>query len=235
MPSSKVIPMTLYVLVMLALAGCSTGLATNTPVAATATATVRQSATDTPVVSNPTPSGETSWPPKLTEATTILLQDDWSGLSPTAPLEAHYTLNQDSQGFSGTGEFSAGGFSGNPVTATEAITLPQDVAEKFLQTLADPSLPMKEGEYEPLIDHTDDYPSLGILLELPGGEQVIFRSASQGERHIPWSLEYQGKSYIVNSGIPSEAMDPLWPYLKRGEVLDRLEQQVIDSFPMPRP
>ncbi|HEY0070985.1 MAG TPA: hypothetical protein VGE04_13545 [Chloroflexia bacterium] len=198
-------------------------------------------ANSTPTSVQPTqqPTGTTqanpdAWPPKLADATTILIQDDWSGLSPVAPLQALYSLERGADGFSGRADFSAGGYRADPITATETIAIPADVAQKFLEMLADPALPMKEGTYEPRIDHTDDYPSLGILVELPGGEQVAFGSGSQGEGHVPWGLTYKGKTYIVDSALPSEALDTLRPYLKE-EVLERLQQMVMGTWETPGP
>jgi hypothetical protein len=164
-----------------------------------------------------------------------MIQNDWAGLSPDAPIEAHYTLERGADGFSGEGSFSLGGYSGNPVSAREAITVPADVAQKFLQMLEEPNLPMKEGTYEPRIDHTDDYPSLGIQIELPGGEQVAFFSGSQGVDNVPWGLSYEGKTYIVDSALPAKALYTLGPYLKQDEVLGRLEQQMMDRSKTPTP
>lgn len=215
---SKIVATGILVLAAPVVAGCGAGAVTPTPLEPTNT-----------------PSDPTAWPPKLTEATTIGLQNDWAGFAPDAPLEAHYTLERGADGFSGEGNFSMGGYSGDPVTAWEAITVPADVAQKFLQVLEDPNLPMKEGPYEPRIDHTDDYPSVGIQIGLPGGEQVSFYSGSQGVDYVPWGLSYKGKTYTVDSALPAKAMYTLGPYLKREEVLGRLEQQMMNRSKTPTP
>jgi hypothetical protein len=170
--------------------------------------------------------------PRLSEATGIRILDSWNGLSPFAPVTIRYELKNGSAGFTGQGNFSVG----YPPTGTvETVTLPVGAAGKFFSTLDDPAMPVQEGTYEPLITHTDDYPSLIIHLDFSGGEKVTYFSNSQGAGHVPWGLTYKDKTYIVNSPIPSYALDTLWPYLKREVVIDRLEQQIIDRMKSPTP
>ena len=215
---------------LLVLAGCG---ATASPGATSVPTIAVHTSEPSPPVVTPSPlSG--SLLPDLIGATTILLQDDWTGLSPLAPIEAHYDLKRGAEGFSGEANFSMAGYR-TPEHATETITVPMDVALNFLQTLQDPSMQIKQGAYEPLITHTDDYPEMGIQLELPNGEKVVFYSESQGEDNVPWGLKFGGQDYTVNSPQPSKALGILSPYLRKDEVLSMLEQRLVDRAKTPTP
>ncbi|HLF02599.1 MAG TPA: hypothetical protein VI547_11525 [Anaerolineales bacterium] len=156
--------------------------------------------------------------PDLTTATAIHIQDDWNGLSPDAPLSARYTLVLIDGVFSGAADFSVAG--GAKTASTDAV-LPPEVAEEFLKTLAES--PVKNGDYVPLIEHTDDYPSLVIEIDL-GTEKVLFFSQSQGADHVPWGATFGGETYVVDSDAPARALKVLEPYLSR-EII----QELIDE------
>jgi hypothetical protein len=163
--------------------------------------------------------------PDLNQVQTIRIRDEWNGLSPIAPLGATYDLERAGDQFNGTANFAVGGRSNNPLQATEAVELPQEAVQTFLQTLA--SAPLTEGAYQPHITHTDDYPSIYIELELETGTVAYF-TQSQGEAHVPWGAEFNGKSYVINSDAPAKALAALDPYLKR-EVLDQLKEEALSQ------
>jgi hypothetical protein len=76
------------------------------------------------------------------------------------------------------------------------------------------------------------HPSLSIGLTLPGGESVRFFSQSQGADNVPWGLDYKGKTYIVDSIRPAEALYALKPYLKE-ETLDTLKVRILERLKTP--
>src|SRR5262249_13713726 len=147
---------------------------------------------------------------RLSDAHRIHIENDWTGLSPFAPLTAHYTLERKSDGFRGGATFSAGGYSGTANKAVEDIAVPLDKAQLFLQMLS--KCPMKSGDYEPKIEHTDDYPSIKLEIELEK-ETVTFFTKSQGEGNIPWGVTIRGTTYVVESDIPATAVELLEPHL----------------------
>jgi len=161
----------------------------------------------------------------LTQARAIRIEDDWNGLSTVAPLKAHYDLQRGASGFSGKASFSAGGNRRRPKETVEEISIPGDKAEAFLKMLSD--APMKPGAYVPKIRHTDDYPSIKIQVETKN-ETVVFFTESQGEDHIPWGATVSGKSYVIDSDVPSKALQSLRRYLKR-DVLNKLAEGVERS------
>ncbi len=159
---------------------------------------------------------------RLPQAQSIRIQNDWTGLSPAAPLEAHYTLQRTAAGFSGKASFAAGGYGGHPRRALREIEIPSEAAHTFLQMLSE--APIRAGRYEPTITHTDDYPSIRIELETET-ERVVFFSESQGAGHVPWGVTLKGKTYVSRSDVPARALATLSPYLER-EALERLEAEV---------
>jgi hypothetical protein len=169
--------------------------------------------------------GASSALPDLNQVQTIRIRDEWNGMSPIAPLGATYELERAGDHFAGTANFTVGGRGGKPLQASEAVELPQEAVQTFLQTLA--SAPLMEGAYEPNITHTDDYPSIYVELELETGPVAYF-SQSQGEGHVPWGAEFNGKTYVINSDAPAKALAALEPYLKR-EVLDQLKEQALSQ------
>ncbi len=80
------------------------------------------------------------------------------------------------------------------------------------------------GKYEPFILVTDDYPEITIRVLYGQAETIEFYTASQGEEHIPWRVTYNGSSYIVNSGVPMQALEILKPYLAQ-DLLDNLREE----------
>src|SRR5438105_5006399 len=124
---------------ILTLFGCDTGLPS----------------TPTPVPTSPPASPLAG----VLDVTSFRMRDDWSGLAKFSSTNALYSFTKQSDGtFSGTADFSVDGQTGAPLTATETIIIPADVASKFLQKLS--ALPIQAGSYKPSITHTDDYPLL---------------------------------------------------------------------------
>jgi hypothetical protein len=165
---------------------------------------------------------ESQLPVVLTEARIIRIEDDWGGFSPFSPLKAHYQLQRGASDFSGKATFSARRYARFSKEVVEDISIPIDKANGFLSTLS--GVRITPGKYVPRIEHTDDYPSIRIQIELKD-QKIDFFTESQGERHVPWGATISGKSYIVDSDLPSRALESLRPYLKR-DVLTRLVNSI---------
>jgi hypothetical protein len=148
---------------------------------------------------------------------TITIADDWTGLSPLAPIEAYFRLEPTTDYFSGTAEFSVAGYT-DAITRSVPISVPLVVIDELLALLE--STPLEVGEYKRLFNHTDDFPSIVIALEGRAGD-LAFASESQGSRHIPWRVVVGQDHYVTYADTPAQALDLLDPYLAR-EVQEEL-------------
>ncbi|HEX2915392.1 MAG TPA: WD40 repeat domain-containing protein [Chloroflexia bacterium] len=165
------------------------------------------------------------------EVNEVRLEDDWDGMSMIAPLVAHYTLERLNNGFEGEAVFGAGSRDNGGLETSRKIAIPLSEMQKFLKLLG--NAPVKEGKYEPHIDHTDDYPYRSIALETPGGPLKIY-SSSQGRDNIPWGASYAGKTFVLQSDTPARAFDVLEPYLARDvqkELINRAEKDPEPELP----
>ena len=164
----------------------------------------------------------------LTQAHSIRIQDNYEGFSPISPVKAHYILkrSQNQKQFTGKASFDVGGRSFPESRRREAsvdLTIPFEAVQTFLRMLD--SSPLKEGNYVPPINQGDDYPSFSIKIELElKTGTVVFFTQSQGDDHVPWGVVFKRKEYVINSDIPTKALDQLKPYLKP-DVLERLKHQ----------
>lgn len=149
----------------------------------------------------------------LTKPKSIIINDEWMGLSLLAPIKAHYTLKRSVQNYAGNAEFSVGGgFSNQPHTATKDIVVPDEVIGQFLQELG--KTPVDKGKYKAKITHTDDYTNISIEISLEEGK-VVLSSASQGKDMNPWRVTSGQLECVSPSGFPAIALDILGPYLQR--------------------
>jgi hypothetical protein len=148
---------------------------------------------------------------------TITISDQWTGLSPLAPIEAQFRLEPMTDHFSGMAEFSVAGYT-NALTRSVPISVPLAVMEELLVLLE--STPLELGEYQPVFNHTDDFPSVMIAVEGGAGD-LEFASTSQGSRHIPWRVMVGQDHYVTYADTPAQAFDLLDPYLAR-EVQEEL-------------
>ena len=165
---------------------------------------------------------------KLSEIRAISLEDDWNGASHYGPVVAHYTVKPKGSDFLGDSAFNAGADSGTPIHSSEKISIPATVVQDVVNKLAEAYI--QEGEYKPRLAWEDDFPSLRLSFELQN-DTLSFYTTSQGSAHAPWGMTYQGKSYIIDSGVPMKAFKLFDPYLKHKE-LKQLIDKVMDSpFP----
>ena len=153
---------------------------------------------------------------------TITIADYWTGLSPLAPIEADFRLQPTTDYFSGMAEFSVAGYT-DAMTRSVPISVPLAVIEELLALLE--STPLEVGEYRPVFNHTDDFPSIVISVEGGAGD-LGFASQSQGSRHIPWRVVVGQDHYVTYADTPAQALDLLDPYLAR-EVQEELFAQAL--------
>ncbi len=180
---------------------------------------------------------------QLTQAQKFRIEDDWTGLSPLAPIDAHYDLRRQGDQFTGKANFSVAGYT-RERTAVEEIAIPETIASDFLKMLSEtpiepPRYALGEGpQYEPYMDHTDDYPSIRIEIELKD-QTVNFFTSSQGENHVPWAVSVGEKLYIINSDQPMRALKLLAPYLKKDTLRKLIDNTYIGmpttGMPDPQP
>jgi hypothetical protein len=110
--------------------------------------------------------------PDFMKAEEIQIEDDWTGLSPVAPIKRHYALQRSENNFTGTANLSVGGARRQARSASENIVIPMNMALSFLEKLEQADF--REGDYEPNLKWTDDYPSIKIELRIKGENVVIF-------------------------------------------------------------
>ena len=162
----------------------------------------------------------------LEDILTITILDNWTGLSPLAPIESSFRLEPATGFFSGTAEYQLAGYT-EAVSRSVPISVPLAVMEEFLALLE--STPLEEGEYKPLFSHTDDFPSIAIVVEGKTGD-LGFATESQGSRHIPWRVEVGRDDYVTYADTPAQALDLLDPYLAR-DVQEALSDLVLAREP----
>ena len=112
---------------------------------------------------------------------TITIGDYWTGLSRLALIEAQFCLEPTTDHFSGMVEFSVAGYT-DAITRSVPISVPLAMLEELLALLE--STHLEVGEYQPVFNHTDDFPSVMIAVEGTAGT-LGFASESQGSRAYP--------------------------------------------------
>lgn len=150
----------------------------------------------------------------------VLIQDVWVGYSAASPVGARYSLRRGrSGGLSGEGVFSTGLRSR---TKRVAVGMKAATANAFLDALYAATL--VEGVYAPSQEHTDDYPRIEIVVQVPPrqiGDRtglVLLYSESQGELHTPWAAFVGGRAYVVEGDAVGRALHALDRTLKKGEL-----------------
>jgi hypothetical protein len=141
----------------------------------------------------------------------ITISDDWTGLSPLAPIEAYFRLEPSMGGFSGKAELSVSAYT-SAITRSVPISVPLAVIEELLALLE--STPLEVGKYKRVFNHTDDFPSITIAIASRDGD-IGFASESQGNGHIPWRVVVGEDHYVTYLDTPAKVLDLLDPYLAR--------------------
>lgn len=157
---------------------------------------------------------------KISDVQSVHIQYRWSGLSPIAPIQADYDLRMQEDGtLTGTATYK---ITYDELTETVDIVIPADVVEAFNNKLS--TIDLERETYTPLIEWTDDYPSLSIIVETKTAVYKVY-SGSQGENHVPWGATVDNEEFTVNSAIPAEALIILEPHLKLN-----VQEAMIDAY-----
>jgi hypothetical protein len=162
----------------------------------------------------------------LSEAKSIAIGFGWLGLSPLSPVRAAYLLELRNERFEAEGRFNMASAS-----ATRPIEIPRDVLKTFLAAASD--IELREGEYKPRIDHTDDYPSLEISVPTARGPLKIWTNSQSRKSksgtyvdRTPWAISYLGRTFVVEATALDEAFEPIEPRLEYDDVFNKLADQI---------
>lgn len=82
------------------------------------------------------------------------------------------------------------------------------ISSETIETFCKSFSCLREGEGEPNITHTDDYPFFQIDLYYRGKAMRIW-SVSNGYKHVPWNVSYDGKPYSQYNGLIWDNLLPL--------------------------
>jgi hypothetical protein len=166
----------------------------------------------------------------LSDAKTVVIGSQWLGLSTMSPMIADYLLELHDDQFVGQGQFKLA----EAPAVSRPVTVPRDVMRAFLAVAS--KVRMVEGEYEPRIEHTDDYPSLefGVATKqglLRIGTQSQLKDAESGTYldRTPWSISYLNRSFIVTASDLDRAYEPFDQYLREDEIFKELRKNVMES------
>jgi hypothetical protein len=160
----------------------------------------------------------------LSDATRLTITFEWDGLSPVAPVASRYALELHGDQFTGTGSFSVG----HPaVTASRAITVPRAAVQALLAAAG--SVALDEKAYSPRITHTDDFPSLAVIVPTKQEPLLLLTRSQEKEPpsaaftdRTPWGVSYMGRVFVVTASDLDQAVEQLEPHLQRDEVVKEL-------------
>ncbi len=152
-------------------------------------------------------------PPELHTATLVQIKNDWNGYSDITPIVRHYKLKPQTSGMAGNGHFAVGGYGAYNIHQqyTKKISIPDPITRRFFQKLSETRM-QHSSKYQPIRNHSDDYPAVTIQITTPR-QEITFFSSSQGKSYIPWQIKTKGTTYISNSASPAEALVLLKPYI----------------------
>lgn len=164
----------------------------------------------------------------LPDANGVGISLGWQGLSPVSPIQATYLLRLHGDQFEGQGQFRVA-----TATAARDISVPHDLVRRFLAAAI--RVPIAEREYQPRFTHTDDYPSVAIIVQARQSELSIeTRSQPQitSEKYwdaTPWAIHYSGRTFVVTADDLDRALAPILPSLRYDEVSSELAKKVRSS------
>ncbi|MDB4944540.1 MAG: hypothetical protein JWP97_4074 [Labilithrix sp.] len=154
------------------------------------------------------------------DAQVVLIQDVWVGYNPASPIAARYQLRRSGGGgLSGEGALST---SLAPKPKRVTVAMKAATASAFLEALAGARL--VPGPYVAFQDHTDDYPTIEIVLQVPprdmrnGSGVALLYTQSQGETHAPWAAFVGGCAYVIAGDDVGRALQALERPLKKQEL-----------------
>jgi hypothetical protein len=153
--------------------------------------------------------------PHLMSSTELTLYYYWKGLSPRAPYEVKTNLNLTNIPATSVLVISVGDFSANRQVREVVTELSQEQLSSAIALLS--QIELFEEEYNPTFTHTDDYPTLSMTF-VSNGNTIVFRTTSQGEKHMPWQVLIGGKSYTIISEDIFTVWEIFQPTLKPKEL-----------------
>jgi hypothetical protein len=168
-------------------------------------------------------------PPQLHTATLVNIKNDWNGYSDITPIVRHYKLKPTANGMTGNGHFAVGGYGAYNIHQqyTKKIHIPVAVTQQFFHKLGETKM-QQSATYQPVRNHSDDYPNITIQVITPQQEMTFF-SSSQGKNYTPWQIKTKQKIYTSNSAMPAEALLILKPYIDHPGL-----EQVINKRQAPK-
>jgi hypothetical protein len=204
----------LFLLLVLAIAGCKS-----------------QKATVTPTVGSSVPSATALG--TLSNVALLEIKNDWNGYSDITPIVRHYKLKPQANGLVGNGSFAVGGYGGYSIQQqyTRKVSISPALTQQFLQMLSGTKI-AKSDRYQPKIERADDYPDVTIYLKLADRE-VTFTSRSQGQNNVPWQIKIKTKngmeSFVSDSPNPAQALA-----LLKAQIDHPGLEQAIDKHRQPK-
>src|SRR5438874_11706800 len=154
----------------------------------------------------------------LSAANRIHFRDDSGGYGPPGPFPVvDYALQRVGDRWTGTVNVAVGTRRNSMAWNPSARTM-----STFFNALR--RSPLTTTEYVPYIEHTDDYPRLGLEIEV-GARRAVIHSESQGSDHVPWAVDVDGRRYTVPSAAPSRALKVLLDSVDAND-----EKRLIDEL-----
>lgn len=165
-------------------------------------------------------------------ATEITVVDGWNGMSEAAPIVLRANLNRQRDGtFAGSASLRVGYGERETVQNLE-VSVPKRTMVAVLSRLAKTTV--ASGRYTPMLEHTDDYPSITIKIETPHGSMEL-ETASQGPNYVPWGLRHDGKEYTVAAAEPGRALELLRPHIGCKRLEEMVDAVCNRGFPSSEP
>lgn len=154
------------------------------------------------------------------DARTVEIRLDWrGGPSVTTSWVLHLERQGDTYTFTGTSELTLGDVEGRRHAGPLPVTIPDSAMYAFLRELA--SAPRRQGEYQTILTHTDDYPNFSMTLRSDAGVVEFFSdSHSTGN----WRVTIGGERYVSDSVVPYDAQNHLNRY-DRYDELNRIARE----------
>jgi len=162
--------------------------------------------------------------PPAFDARTLEIRLDWRG-GPfvTSSWVLHLERQGDTYTFTGTSELTLGNVEGRRHAGPLPVTIPDSAMRAFLRELA--SAPRRQGKYQTIYTHTDDYPSFSMTLRSDAGVVEFFSDSHSTEN---WRVTIGGVRYVSDSVVPYDAQN----HLNRFDRYDELNRIARETRPV---
>ena len=137
------------------------------------------------------------------DALSIVVFDNWSGFSWSAPINHSYYFYRDGDSFCGFATVSTGTGSNQRGEIVKGLKLSVESMNSLFEELKKEEF-LKQ-KYEPNDPVTDTYPDITITLDF-GDKFFSLRSRSQGEHAIPWEVTRGRASLVTDSKVPMKIL-----------------------------